>query len=231
MVWLYTGSWRVDRSVWDAALGAAAESVTQNYMRDLLEKGAYVDPTPIFPTVNEIINGGIEGKSVGEIGEGIVVGMVPIPGIPAGKLARNAAKYGDEAAEAGKRLVDNAPKSVAGVFDDSANFAQKTFRETFSEGGKFAGKTIDDVADALRRGDLSPADVPLEYFTTKEGQVLILNTRSAEALRRAGIPRDDWHGVDISGNIEALRRLAGQLRRNRLGHQGFPNPRSSGGGQ
>ncbi|GIX00650.1 MAG: hypothetical protein KatS3mg111_3982 [Pirellulaceae bacterium] len=113
MVWLYTGSWRVDRSVWDAALGAAAESVTQNYMRDLLEKGAYVDPTPIFPTVNEIINGGIEGKSVGEIGEGIVVGMVPIPGIPAGKLARNAAKYGDEAAEAGKRLVDNAPKGAA----------------------------------------------------------------------------------------------------------------------
>ncbi|GIW99630.1 MAG: hypothetical protein KatS3mg111_2963 [Pirellulaceae bacterium] len=95
-------------------------------MRDLLEKGAYVDPTPIFPTVNEIINGGIEGKSVGEIGEGIVVGMVPIPGIPAGKLARNAAKYGRRSRGGRrKRLVDNAPKGVGKYLAD--NWHQGTF--------------------------------------------------------------------------------------------------------
>jgi hypothetical protein len=122
-----------------------------------------------------------------------------------------------------------APNSVAGVLDDSANFAQKTFSETFSKGGKFSGKTIDEVADLLRKGDLKPSDVPLEYFTRRNGPTLISTTRSAEALRRAGIPRSQWHGVDISGDSAALRRLAGQLNRNDLWPNGIPNARPSGG--
>ena len=121
------------------------------------------------------------------------------------------------------------PRGAAGFFDDSANFAQKTFRETFSDGGKFAGRTIDDVAAALRKGTMSPADIPLEYVT-RNGQTLILNTRSAEALRRAGIPRNLWHGADVSNDAAALQRLEEQLRRNQLGPQGIPTVRSSGGG-
>jgi hypothetical protein len=111
-----------------------------------------------------------------------------------------------------------APGGTAGVIDDSANFAQKSIRksELFSPEGKFAGKTVNDVAELLRKGDLTPADIPLEYFALRSGQTLILNTRSAEALRRAGIPRSQWHGIDISGDAQALRRLAEQLNRNKL---------------
>ena len=116
------------------------------------------------------------------------------------------------------------------MIDDSANFAQKTFRETFSDGGKFAGQTIDDVAAQLRRGGLTPADVPIEFFTRGSGQTLIVNTRSAQALTRAGIPRELWQGVDIAGDAAALRRLAEQLKRNKLPGTGTPTVRPSRGG-
>jgi len=118
---------------------------------------------------------------------------------------------------------------AAGLIDDSANFAQKTFSDTFSQGGRFSGKTIDEVARMLRSGQLKPSDVPLEFFTRGNGQTLISNTRSAEALRRAGIPRSQWHGVDISGNVPALRRLAKQLNQNNLWPNGIPNVKPSGG--
>jgi len=109
-----------------------------------------------------------------------------------------------------------------------ANFAQRTFKETFSAGGKFAGKTIDEVAELLRQGKLTPADLPLEYLT-KNGQTVILNTRSAEALRRAGISRELWRGIDIAGDDAALQRLAEQLRRNKLGPMGTPTVTPSPG--
>jgi hypothetical protein len=109
-----------------------------------------------------------------------------------------------------------------------ANFAQRTYKETFSAGGKFAGKTIDEVAELLRQGKLTPADLPLEYLT-KNGQAVILNTRSAEALRRAGIPRELWRGIDIAGDDAALQRLAEQLRRNKLGPTGTPTVTPSPG--
>jgi hypothetical protein len=40
-------------------------------------------------------------------------------------------------------------------------WAQKTFNDTFSEWGKFAGQTVDDVAEMLRSGTLSATDVPI----------------------------------------------------------------------
>ena len=143
-----------------------------------------------------------------------------------GVLVHNNSAVGDDLA---RRFAGDAPRRGPGLIDDSANFAQKTFSEAFSEGGKFSGKTIDDVAAMLRSDQLKPSDVPLEFFTRGNGQTLILNTRSAEALRRAGIPRSQWHGVDISGNIPALKRLAGQLNRNDLWPNGIPTVRPSGG--
>lgn len=124
--------------------------------------------------------------------------------------------------------ASRAAKRGAGLIDDSANFAQNTFRQTFSDGGKFAGQTVDDVAAQLRSGKLSPADVPIEFYTRNSGQTLISNTRSAQALTQAGIPRELWDGVNVAGDRAALRRLAEQLRRNKLSPNGTPTVKLSG---
>ena len=103
----------------------------------------------------------------------------------------------------------------------SANYAQRTFSENFSSAGAFAGKTVDEVASALRSGELKPTDVPIQYVV-KDGQSLILNTRSAQALERAGIPRSQWYAVNMTGDAAAEARLAGQLQRNNLTNSGTP---------
>ncbi len=108
-----------------------------------------------------------------------------------------------------------------------ARFAQKTYRETFSAAGRFAGKSIDDVAGSLRAGKISPDDVPVDYIV-RDGNTLILNTRSAQALERAGIPRSQWKGVNRTGVEEFEDRLSDQLRRNKLGSEGTATVRSTG---
>ncbi len=103
----------------------------------------------------------------------------------------------------------------------SANYAQRTFSENFSSAGAFAGKTVDEVASALRSGELKASDVPIQYIV-KDGQSLILNTRSAQALETAGIPRSQWYAVNMTGDAAAEARLAGQLQRNNLTNSGTP---------
>jgi hypothetical protein len=119
-----------------------------------------------------------------------------------------------------------APKSGAPV--ENANFAQKTFRRTFSAQGKFAGRTVGDVAADLKSGVLKPADVPVEYIV-RDGNTLILNTRSTQALEQAGIPRSQWNAVNKTGDALAEGRLTDQLRRNKLTSEGTPTVRPSGG--
>lgn len=111
---------------------------------------------------------------------------------------------------------------------DGANFAQKTFKSTFSAEGKFAGRAVSDVAADLRAGRLAPNQVPIEYIV-RDGNTLILNTRSAQALEQAGIPRNQWNAVNVTGNAQAEARLTGQLTRNRLTSQGTPTVRPSNG--
>ena len=115
-----------------------------------------------------------------------------------------------------------------GVDIGSANFAQRTFGEAFSDEGRFAGRTIDQVAADLRSGAMSPSDVPIEVIN-RGGNSLILNTRSAQALMRAGIPRSEWNVVNATGDAAAQARLSGQLARNGLDNTGYASPTSSGG--
>ncbi|WP_375397093.1 hypothetical protein [uncultured Sphingomonas sp.] len=109
-----------------------------------------------------------------------------------------------------------------------ANFAQKSFKATFSEEGAFAGRRVSDVAGDIRAGRISPSDVPLDYIV-REGKPIILNTRSAQALEQAGVPRGQWNGINRTGNAEFELRLDGQLNRNRLGPQGTPTVRPGSG--
>jgi hypothetical protein len=111
---------------------------------------------------------------------------------------------------------------------ENANYAQKTFSNAFSDEGAFAGKTVPDVADALRSGQLKPGDVPVQYIV-RDGNTLILNTRSAQALEQAGIPRSQWNAVNVTGDAAAEGRLTGQLGRNGLTSQGTPTVRPTGG--
>jgi hypothetical protein len=109
----------------------------------------------------------------------------------------------------------------AGGVLTGANYAQNTFSAMFSKGGTFAGQSVADVADALLSGALSPGDVPVQYIV-RDGNTLILNTRSAQALEQAGIPRGSWNAVDMTGNTAAEARLTGQLGRNGLTSLGTP---------
>jgi len=110
---------------------------------------------------------------------------------------------------------------------ENANFAQRTYNKTFSSGGRFAGKTIDDVAGELRSGRLTPDNIPIDVIK-RDGNTLILNTRSAHALERAEIPRSQWTTVDRTGSSAYEARLTGQLSRNNLASTGTPTVRSTG---
>jgi RHS repeat-associated protein len=112
---------------------------------------------------------------------------------------------------------------TAGGDINAARFAQKSFSETFSKGGTFAGQSIDDVAGQLGSGALSPMDVPINVVV-RGGNTLITNTRSAQALIRAGIPRGSWNVVDQTGNSLYENLLSGQLSRNALPSSGFEFP-------
>ncbi|HHV09437.1 MAG TPA: InlB B-repeat-containing protein [Clostridiales bacterium] len=118
----------------------------------------------------------------------------------------------------------------------NANFAQKTYRSIFSDEGRklysnLAGKpinTVDDLADALKNGIIKPSDVPIDYIT-RDGNILILNTRSSMALTQAGIPRSQWYAIDKTGFTMYEDMLTGQLTRNKLSSLGIPTVRQSGG--
>jgi hypothetical protein len=109
-----------------------------------------------------------------------------------------------------------------GNVSKNANFAQKTYSETFSIKGDFEGRPIDDVAADLRQGKLTPKDVPIQYIVRDE-HTLILNTRSSQVLERAGIPRQEWYVKDTTGDHLAEWRLDQQLKRSKLTDEGTPS--------
>jgi RHS repeat-associated protein len=113
------------------------------------------------------------------------------------------------------------PELLEGGALRNANYAQRTFSSSFSSGGTFAGQTVEDVAAQLRAGTLTPAEVPIQYIV-KDGNTLMLNTRSAQALEQAGIPRAQWTAVNVTEDAAAQARAAAQLQRNGLPSQGTP---------
>ncbi|HUY44956.1 MAG TPA: hypothetical protein VMV92_04440, partial [Streptosporangiaceae bacterium] len=113
-----------------------------------------------------------------------------------------------------------------GLNVEGANFAQRTFSSTF-RGGSLVGRSISDVSGDLSSGALTPKDVPVGMIV-RDGNSLILNTRSAQALMQAGIPRSAWSVIDQTGDPFFEELLTGQLTRNGLDSSGFPYPTPSG---
>ncbi len=105
---------------------------------------------------------------------------------------------------------------------ENANFAQRTYSPMFSKGGKFSNRRVRDVAADLKSGKMTVEDVPIDYIV-RDGHVLILNTRSAHALIRAGIPISQRKINDVSGDPNAQKRLNRQLKRSGLGNKGIPS--------
>ena len=104
---------------------------------------------------------------------------------------------------------------------DNANYAQNWYDEEFNDYGPFSGQTIDERVAKLKSGDLKLSDDPINYVV-RDGHTLILNTRSAQVLERAGIPRSKWYAVNNTGDEEAERALDEQLRKNGLTSEGTP---------
>jgi hypothetical protein len=159
------------------------------------------------------------------------------------KKAGATEKQANFGANVGEVLLDlasgrprHAPTGRGAVAD--ANFAQSRIRadETFSlEGQKkyseMAGRTIknvDDLASAIKDKLIVPSQAPVDYVNPT-GNKLILNTRTSVALDRAGVPKNEWYGVDRTG--QAVEGIPGityddlakdQLKRNKLPPEGYP---------
>jgi len=99
----------------------------------------------------------------------------------------------------------------------------------FSSAGNFAGQSIADVAAQLRAGSLAVSDVPVQTVTI-EGNQLIVNTRSALALMRAGIPQSEFNIIDMTGNAATESQIGQRLIQNGLTSSGTDVLRITGMG-
>ena len=81
---------------------------------------------------------------------------------------------------------------------------------------------------AFNSGKVNVADIPVEYIV-RDGNILILNTRTSQALTQAGIPRNQWNAIDRTGDTWFEELLTGQLSRNRLTSEGISTVKPSGG--
>ena len=98
-------------------------------------------------------------------------------------------------------------------------FTQNTASPEFSGGGKFKGMTIGEVAQKLYDKKLNQDDVPVTVVE-RDGVRLIETTRSALALRRAGIPESQWKIIDATGDPAIEARVDLHLKKNGLTNAG-----------
>ncbi len=103
----------------------------------------------------------------------------------------------------------------AGAAESAAPLFGQTTASAAFRNGPFAGRTIGEVAAALRAGEATAADLPVDVIV-RNGETIGLNTRSMLALRRAGIPVKDWVLNDVTGNPAMERLLTERLARNGL---------------
>ena len=134
-----------------------------------------------------------------------------------GKLIQPAEGAPSAAPAALARSIDPAPASVL----DNANYAQRWYDETFSDKGPYKDRTINDLVADLNSGKLKPSDLTVHYIV-RDGHTLIQNTRTAQALERAGIPRWQWKPENKTGDPGHERDVSRQLKWNGLTSAGTP---------
>ena len=115
------------------------------------------------------------------------------------------------------RAAEPAPTSVL----DNANYAQKWYDEKFSPNGPYTGRTIDDLVKDRNLEVIKPSDLTVHYIV-RDGHTLIQNTRTAQVLERAGIPRSQWNAVNKTGDAKHELDVSRQLDKNGLTSEGVP---------
>ncbi|WES32020.1 hypothetical protein [Varunaivibrio sulfuroxidans] len=108
----------------------------------------------------------------------------------------------------------------------NARYAPKTYSLMFDARSPFAGMSVEDVSSALRSGSIKPSDVPINYIV-RDGNTLILNTRSSQALKAAKISPPKWRVINRTGSDKYEIMLSNQLRRNKLTSEGVDTVRKS----
>jgi filamentous hemagglutinin len=87
--------------------------------------------------------------------------------------------------------------------------------------------TINDLVRAIESGKVDPANLEID-IAVRGDVAVIMNTRTATALDRAGVPRTEWTLNNVTGNPGFETRLDAALGRNRLTGPALTPPRSSG---
>src|SRR5262249_48784529 len=88
--------------------------------------------------------------------------------------------------------------------------------------------TINDLVAGIKSKSIDPAKIEVQRVRLN-GTDYILNTRTATALERAGVPRSKWNWRDYSNDPDAVKRLRDQLDRNGLNPgEGINDPTSDG---
>jgi RHS repeat-associated protein len=103
-------------------------------------------------------------------------------------------------------------------------FSQVSASPRFDSRGYFPNKLIADVVKDLRTGKMSSAQVPV-IFVERDNARLLFNTRSSVALKRAGIPEEQWTLVDKTGDAEIEYEMNKRLTRNGLDDDGIEQVR------
>jgi hypothetical protein len=231
------GQWLLfDRQAWgrllqDLLLGDAGPALDPDANLALRQAAgvglsAYTDengtPVPLGELLATGLGAGVETAALLYTPGGEAAGALAarLSGKVCRALSRTGARAGAEAAE---QALTAAAKS------GPLRFTQTTASPMFSAEGSFAGRSISQVADALRSGTMTAADVPVE-FIVRDGNRLIVNTRSSLALRQAGIPEAQWNLINRTGVAEVEANITQRLLRNGLGNEGTEVLRITGSG-
>jgi RHS repeat-associated protein len=116
-----------------------------------------------------------------------------------------------------------------GAGSGALRFTQNTASATFRN-GPFAGRTIGDVANALRNDVIKPARLPVDVIS-RAGNTLIVNTRSSLALIRGGVSSADWVINNVTGDPLFEQVLNERLAANGLTDEGTKVLRITGAGK
>lgn len=116
-----------------------------------------------------------------------------------------------------------------GAGSGGLRFTQSTASATFRN-GPFAGRTIGDIARAIRSGAVNPSELPVDIIS-RGGNSLIMNTRSSLALIRGGVSPADWVTNDVTGDAFFEQVVNERLAANGLTDEGTQVLRITGAGK